>query len=69
MILLYITMPKRQNLWDNSSVKHSYHFQSKEEKDLYKKIDEINYKIIELKCEIDCLVQKKAYYLKKITEI
>ncbi len=62
-------MPKRQNLWDNSKFKQSYHFQSKKEKDLYKKIDEINYKIIELKCEIDCLVQKKAYYLKKITEI
>tara|TARA_R110002012_G_scaffold11782_7_gene52738 strand:- start:2342 stop:2530 length:189 start_codon:yes stop_codon:yes gene_type:complete len=62
-------MPKRTNLWDISSVKNVHHFQTKEEKDLYKKIDEINYKIIELKCEIDCLVQKKAYYLKKITEI
>jgi len=62
-------MPKRQNLWDNSSVKHAYHFQSKEEKDLLKQIDKLNYKIIELKCEIKCLVQKKAYYLKKITEI
>lgn len=62
-------MPKRQNMWDNSSVKHAYHFQSKEEKELLKKIDELNYKIIELKCSIDCLVQKKAYYLKKISEI
>lgn len=62
-------MPKRTNLWDNSSVKNVYHFQTKEEKDLLKKIDDINYKIIELKCEIDCLVQKKSYYLKKISEI
>ena len=62
-------MPKRANLWDTSSVKNVYHFQSKDEKDLYKKIDDINYKIIELQCEIDCLVKKKAYYLKKITEI
>ena len=69
MILLYITMPKRANLWDTSSVKNVYHFQTKEEKNLHKKIDDINYKIIELQCEIDCLVKKKAYYLKKITEI
>lgn len=62
-------MPKRPNLWETSSVKNVYHFQSKEEKDLYKKIDDINYKIIELQCEIDCLIKKKAYYLKKITEI
>lgn len=62
-------MPKRTNLWDTSSVKNVYHFQSKEEKDLLKKIDDINYKIIELHCEIDCLVKKKAYYLKKISEI
>ena len=69
MILLYTNMPKRPNLWETSSVKNVYHFQSKEEKDLYKKIDDINYKIIELQCEIDCLIKKKAYYLKKITEI
>ena len=62
-------MPKRPNLWETSSVKNVYHFQSKEEKELYKKIDDINYKIIELQCEIDCLIKKKAYYLKKITEI
>jgi len=69
MILLYTNMPKRPNLWDISSVKNVYHYQSKEVKDVYKKIDDINYKIIELKCEIDCLVTKKAYYLKKISEI
>ena len=62
-------MPKHKNLWDNSSVKHAYHFQTKEEKDLLKKIDEINYKIIELNCEVECLLEKKKYYLKKITEI
>ena len=42
-------MPKHKNLWDNSSVKTTYHFQTKEEKDYFKKIDAINYKIIELK--------------------
>ena len=62
-------MPKHKNLWDNSSVKTTYHFQTKEEKDFFKKIDAINYKIIELKCEIDCLITKKKYYLQKITEI
>ena len=62
-------MPKRENLWETLSVKHTYHFQTKEEKDLLAKIDDINYKIIELQCEIDCLVKKKAYYLKKIQEI
>ena len=59
-------MPKHKNLWDTSSVKNVYHFQTKEEKDYLKKIDDINYKIIELNCEIDCLVQKKNIIYKKL---
>ena len=61
-------MPKHKNLWDNSSKTSVYHFQSKEEKDLLKKVDEINYKIIELHCEIDCLLEKKKYFLSKIQQ-
>tara|TARA_R110000782_G_scaffold47511_5_gene104493 strand:+ start:946 stop:1143 length:198 start_codon:yes stop_codon:yes gene_type:complete len=63
-------MPKeRKNLWDNSSIKTSvHHFQSKEEKDLLKKVDDINYKIIELHCEVDCLLEKKKYFLSKIQQ-
>ena len=60
-------MPKHKNLWDNSS-KTSVHFQSKEEKDLIKKVDDINYKIIELHCEVDCLLEKKKYFLSKIQQ-
>jgi len=62
-------MPKRDNLWETLSVKHPYHFQTKQQKDLLAKIDDINYKIIELDCEITCLVEKKKYFLKKIQEI
>lgn len=63
-------MPNRKNLWDISSVNHTYkHFQSKEEKELLKQIDKLNYKIIELKCEIDCLLKKKLYFLNKLKEI
>jgi hypothetical protein len=62
-------MPKHKNLWDNSSIKTSVHnFQSKEEKDLIKKVDEINYRIIELHCEVDCLLEKKKYFLSKIQQ-
>ena len=63
-------MPNRKNLWDISSVQHNYkHFQTKEEIDLLKKIDTLNYKIIELKCEIDCLLTKKKYFLNKVKEL
>ena len=63
-------MSKRKNLWDISSVNHKYvHLQTKEEKELLKQIDKLNYKIIELKCEIDCLLKKKLYFLNKVKEL
>ena len=63
-------MPNRKNLWDISSVNHKYiHLQTKEEKELLKKIDKLNYKIIELNCERDCLLKKKLYFLNKVKEL
>jgi len=65
-------MPKvRKNLWDTSTIvsNHSFRLMTKEHKDILKKIDDINYKMIELKCEIDCLLTKKEYYLNKIKEL
>jgi len=42
---------------------------TKEHKDILKKIDDINYKMIDLKCEMDCLLTKKQYYLHKLKEM
>ena len=56
-------MSNRKNLWDISSVNHKYiHLQTKEEKELLKQIDKINYKIIELNCERDCLLKKNYIF-------
>tara|TARA_R110002153_G_scaffold96433_1_gene230857 strand:+ start:4484 stop:4690 length:207 start_codon:yes stop_codon:yes gene_type:complete len=65
-------MPKvRKNLWDTSTIvsNNSFRLMTKEHKDILQKIDDINYKMIELKCEIDCLLTKKEYYLNKIKQL
>ncbi len=61
----------RKNLWDTSTIisNNSFRLMTKEHKDILKKIDDINYKMIELKCEVDCLLTKKEYYLHKLKEM
>ena len=53
--------------WDNSSLRfHKPTEAEKKAKEYFEKVEEINLRLLDLECEVDCLLKKKKHFLELI---
>ena len=53
--------------WDNSSLRFHQPTQAElKQKEYFNKVEDINLKLLDLECEVDCLIKKKNHYLQLI---
>tara|TARA_R110002060_G_scaffold58085_1_gene68224 strand:+ start:216 stop:455 length:240 start_codon:yes stop_codon:yes gene_type:complete len=55
---------KVKRAWDNSSLRFNQPTEKEiKQKEYLDKVEEINLKLLDLECQIDCLLKKKKHYL------